>query len=83
MELFDINKKVFSKTGWDEVSNNDKKKNSFGYYDEMFDKFLEHYFDGFEGIKENLIANYNTISKYSNQFKKIKDKKSAIANLPL
>ena len=64
-------------------NNNDKKKNSFGYYDEMFDKFLEHYFDGFEGIKENLIANYNTISNYSNQFKKIKDKKSAIANLPL
>ena len=64
-------------------NNNNKKKNSFGYYDEMFDKFLEHYFDGFEGIKENLIANYNTISKYSNKFKKIKDRKSAIANLPL
>jgi hypothetical protein len=64
-------------------NNNDKTKNSFGYYDEMFDKFLEHYFDGFDKIKENLIANYNTISKYSNQFKKIKDKKSALANLPL
>ena len=64
-------------------NNNNKKKNSFGYYDEMFDKFLEHYFDGFDKIKENLIANYNTISKYSNKFKKIKDRKSAIANLPL
>ncbi len=62
-------------------NNNNKKKNSFGYYDEMFDKFLEHYFDGFEGIKENLIANYNTISKYSNEFKKINDKKSAVAKL--
>ena len=64
-------------------NNNNKKKNSFGYYDEMFDKFLENYFYGFDKIKENLIANYNTISKYSNQFKKIKDKKSALANLPL
>ena len=62
-------------------NNNNKKKNSFGYYDEMFDKFLEHYFDGFDTIKENLFANYNTISKYSNQFKEIKDRKSAIATL--
>ena len=62
-------------------NNNNKKKNSFGYYDEIFDKFLESHFAGFEGIKENLIANYNTISKYSNEFKKINDKKRAVAKL--
>jgi len=63
--------------------NNNKKKNSFGYYDEMFDKFLEHYFDGFDEIKENLIADYNTISKYSNEFKKINEKKNALSALSI
>jgi len=63
MELFDINKKVFDKQGWDQVSNSDKKRNFF-----MLNRFFSIAYPMQANILQHLRINQSAVIDFWHLF---------------